>query len=342
MKSVSVAVLVKGKGSITLYDGSPLIWLILALVALGLIFLGSSYVVSESSSTISQFGEGPTVTITQADLENMSKVQVGRAWVYYPDAAMQGVAEQIAERLARVYAMIPERLGLEPEPTGVVLLGGERPGTVKVKGASTFALWLPADVITGGLEQASEELWDDIYWVMPHEATEPVISARLYHDCGVRWVGDGLADYAGYVVSGQFRSDTQRRRLEGRLKSIERLINQGKTSYNLPEEFQALRQGRFTLVLGAVRWGCKESPFPIMVAGYAVSLALWLDFVDKHGEGLIKQFWQELQKIPKPNNRDVFRILDRLTGSDTKAVVVNVDLHHAAEVLRRHLAELGS
>jgi len=334
----------KGRSSITLYDGSPLIWFVLALVALGLIFMGG-FVVSESRETTFQLGEGPEVTLTKADLEKMSKIPAGRAWVYYPDATMQVVAEQIAERLARAYALIPERLGLEPEATSVVLLGGEKPGTIRVKldDDPPFGIWLPPEVITGGLEQASERLWSDIYWTMPHEATEPVISARLYHDCGARWVGDGLADYAGYVVSGQFRPDTQRRRLEGRLDSIEGLISQGKTSYNLSEEFQALRRGQ-SIIFGFViaRWGCKESPFHIVVAGYAVSLAVWLDLVDKHGEEMIKQFWQELQKIPKPAHRDVLSILKGLTGEDMEARVTNVDLRQAAEVLRRHLAKLGS
>lgn len=333
------------RGSITLYDASPLIWLILALTALAAIFLLGGYKESVSSWTIAQSGEGPTITISRAELERMSKTQAERAWVYYPDAAMQPVAEQIAEALSRAYALIPERLGLEPKPMGLVLIGGEEPGMVKVEYSSdvSFPLWLPAEVIAGGLEQATEETLGEIYWTMPHEVTEGAISPRLYHDCATRWVGDGLADYAGYVVSGQFSPAAQQRRLEGRLRSIEKLLKQGKQNYNLAEEFQALRQGQVLFGVFGIRWGCRQSPFEIMVAGYAVSLSIWLNFVDKHGEEIIKQFWQELQQIPRPTNQNVIKILSKLTGEDVGTMITNVDLNRAAEVLRGHVArKLGS
>ncbi len=168
---------------------------------------------------------------------------------------------------------------------------------------------------------------------MPHEATEPVFSSRLYHDCGARWVGDGLADYAGYIVSGQFSTAVQQAWLKRRLRAIEKLTEQGKKSYNLPQEFQAFRRVQILFI----RLGCQESPMPVMVAGYAVSLAIWLDLVDKHSEDVIRKFWQELQQIRRPSNRDIFRILGVLTGEDIEARITHVDLQHAAEVLRRHL-----
>jgi hypothetical protein len=80
-----------------------------------------------------------------------------------------------------------------------------------------------------------------------------------------------------------------------------------------------------------------------MVAGYAVSLSIWLNFVDKHGEEIIKQFWQELQQIPRPTNQNVIKILSKLTGEDVGTMITNVDLNRAAEVLRGHVArKLGS
>lgn len=328
------------KGSVTLYDGSPLFWLLGALVALAVIFFGSQ-IVSSVSATVNTYGEGPTVTIKPKDLARMSKVQVGEVQVYYGDAAMQTVAEQIAHELVRSYELIAARLGWTPKPVGVVLLGGERPGTVRIETGldfnPPFGLWLPLEIIAGGLAQASLEVLrvlSDIYWAMPHEATEPLFSRRLYHDCGARWVGDGLADYAGYIVSGQFSPAAQQAKLKGRLRSIERLIEQGRQSYNLPQEFQAFRRLQILFIrLG----GCQESSFEVMVAGYAVSLAIWLDLVDKHGEEVLRKFWQELQKSSKPSNRDVFEILKTLTGEDLEAKVTQVDLQWAAEVLRRHL-----
>lgn len=326
------------RGSVTLYDGSPLLWVLLALAGVVVIFLLGGYKESVSSWTIAQYGdEGPRVTIQKSDLEQMSRVQVGEVKVYYAEAAMQAVAEQIAGALVHSYALVKERLGWQPEAAGVVLIGGEKPREVKIEGIieenPLFAIWLPPETMTGGLTQASEDVLSNIYWVMPHEATEPVLSSRLYHDCGARWVGDGLGDYGGYIVSGQFSPAVQQAWLKRRLRAIEILIEQGKKSYNLPQEFQAFRRIQILFI----RLGCQESPRPVMVAGYAVSLAIWLDLVDKHGEDVIRKFWQELQQIPRPGNREVFRILSALTGEDIKAKITHVDLQHAAEVLRRHL-----
>lgn len=324
------------RGLVTLYDVSPLLWVLLALAVLGVIFFGGR-VVSSSSYTVSEYGEGPTVTIKKSDLEQMSKAQAEEVKVYYPEAAMQPVAEQIAKELVRSYALVAERLGWEPKPMGVVLLGGEKPGAVRIEGGFEtdlpFALWLPAEAIAGGLAQASEDVLSDIYWVMPHEATEPLFSSWLYHDCGTRWVGDGLAEYAGYIVSSELSPAVQQAWLKRRWRSLEILLEQGKTNYNLPQEFQAFRR----LQIVFIRAGCGESPRAVMVAGYAVSLAIWLDLVDKHSEAIIKRFWQELQKISKPTNRDVFKILGTITGEDIEIKITHVDLQQAAEVLKRHL-----
>ncbi|MDW8329363.1 MAG: hypothetical protein RML48_05225 [Candidatus Bipolaricaulota bacterium] len=329
------------RGSVTLYDASPWLWLLLAVAALAVIFLGGE-VISGISSTVSTYGEGPTVVIKKSQLEKMAKAQAGEVLVYYPDAAMESVAAQIAEELARSYAFVKERLGWELKPVGVVLLGGERPGTVRIEMGldmePPFSLWLPSETIAGGLAQAPEEVLTSIYWVMPHEATEPLFSRRLYaNDCGTRWVGDGLAEYAGYIVSGEFSPAVQQAWLKRRLRSIERLLEQGKTSYNLPQEFQAFRRVQILFI----RLGCQESPLPVMVAGYGVSFAVWLDLVDRHGEEVLRKFWPELQKIQKPRNQDVFKLLKALTGEDVEALITRVELPWAAEVLRRYLAAGG-
>lgn len=320
--------------SVTLHDGSPWLWVLLALAVLVVIFFGGY---RESVSSWTAVGEGPPIVIKQSELESMAKAQAGEVVVYYSDAAMESVATQIAEELAHAYAFIAERLGWKPYPAGLVLIGGERPGAVRVEGEGelgmTFGLWLPTETIAEGLTQASEDVLDMIYWVMPHEGTEPLFSQKLYHDCGTRWVGDGLAEYAAYIVSGQFHPDVQQARLKGRLRTIERLLEQGKKSYNLPQEFQAFRSVQIVFL----RLGCAKSPHEVMVAGYAVALAIWLDLVDKYGEELVRRFWQELQKLSRPTNQDVFRILGTLTGEDIKVKITQVDLQYAAEVLKKHL-----
>ncbi len=50
------------RGSVTLYDASPLLWVLVALAGVVVIFL-FSYSESKSSWTTFQYGEGPRVTI---------------------------------------------------------------------------------------------------------------------------------------------------------------------------------------------------------------------------------------------------------------------------------------
>ncbi|MDW8111683.1 MAG: hypothetical protein RMJ96_08790, partial [Candidatus Bipolaricaulota bacterium] len=69
--------------------------------------------------------------------------------------------------------------------------------------------------------------------------------------------------------------------------------------------------------------------------------AVWLDLVDRHGEEVLRKFWPELQKIQKPRNQDVFKLLKALTGEDVEALITRVELPWAAEVLRRYLAAGG-
>ncbi|MCL6642638.1 MAG: hypothetical protein K6T71_04885, partial [Candidatus Bipolaricaulota bacterium] len=65
--------------------------------------------------------------------------------------------------------------------------------------------------------------------------------------------------------------------------------------------------------------------------GYAVSLAFWLQIAQKHGESVIKAFWQRLSQRRFPNAKEAAQILSELTGEEIWAKLQKMDLH---EVLR--------
>ncbi len=175
-----------------------------------------------------------------------------------------------------------------------------------------------------------------IYWTMPHEAVETPVAHLLYHDRQARWVGDGLSEYSGYLVSKEWAVSVIKQRLTDLIGRIEQLLASGYDAYNLIKKFQ-------------VRAGFRTAPLlydQVQRAGYSVALAFWLDLTQRHGEEVIRAFWKRLsaQKtwclIPGlacvgPNARTAARILTELTGEDIWAKLQRMDLQEVLDVLEQ-------
>lgn len=333
-----------------------LVWILIGVLALGLLVGLSSPMEFTVSGGLGELDEAASVSAEKLSVAGMTKLTLRDTWVYYsPKDVPEAFAQQVLQAIARSRQIVMETLGIHLVPAGIVLLKGQEPPNrvFWLDVGSTFVVWMPEAEMQVGLEQASAQSLQQIYWVIIHEAAESTLARLLYrHDPGTRWVGDGLAEYAGYLVSKSFARPAQRLRMEVLAKRIERLLDRGMQDYDLIGHFQVIRMqqklgflegiglllgfNREALVRMAVEKVRLQAKDPVITAGYAVALAFWLWLVQEHGAETINTFLQELQKMKAPTNEVLFEILSRLTGQDLRQKVTHMDLAQALQILQAH------
>jgi len=291
-------------------------------IALILVFFPASYV---------RVGYGGETSPEKIKISAMNRLERNPFIIYY-DKHNRSLAEEVAGILEQIWRIPQERLGLALGSFRVALIVPKEEATnwngalIEMSLLETifiwigwqspiFPLWFPYNVSTLQ-ELGSMELFS-IYWAIPHEAMENSVVKKIYHDRSNRWIGDGLSEYVSFITSGELAPKVQASILRSRRLEIQNLLEleENRTSYNLIEEF----------LYGTEREDRVE------VAGYGVSLAFWLQIAQKHGEGVIKTFWQRLSQQGFPTAKEAARILSELTGEDIWAKLQKMDLH---EVLR--------
>jgi hypothetical protein len=115
---------------------------------------------------------------------------------------------------------------------------------------------------------------------MPHEGIEGTVALFFYHDRRSRWIGDGLATYAGYIVAREYTPQVTKERLNYYRQQVANLLERGQVTYNLIKDFP---------VMSLEASGGKDPE--VQRAGYVVSLAFWLGIAQRHGEETIRKFW---------------------------------------------------
>jgi len=314
-------------------------YIIIALIGLVLLLQTLNISIIEVGQTV-EIGKGDEEIVLS--LSGFSEWREGRILVYFKPS-QQALAQEVAEALQESLHLISERLGIEGS-LAVALFQRE-----DIEDLTSKSFILPGEVWPifvsqrwKGLQDADLYFQQSIYWVMPHEATERVISKLLYHDRRARWVGDGLAEYAGYLVSKEWATLVITSRLLDLIKRVEGLLGKGKVTYNLLNEFLV----RMGFGIQAERPWTEEER-----AGYSVSLAFWLEIAQEYGEGVIRSFWMRLRAYKTwcllpwilcigPDAQTAARILSELTGEDIWAKLQRMDLQEVLEVLERAAREI--
>lgn len=332
-----------------------IVWILIGVLALGLL-VSLTFSAEFTISGGLDLEQEENLTFEKVSLAGMAKLTLGDTWVYYPPKDIpKTFAQQVLQGLARSRQIVTNTLGIRLVPIGAVLLKGQEPRNKMfwLDVGSTFVVWVPEEELRVNIEQASAQTLKEIYWVITHEATESTLSRLLYrYDQGTRWVGDGLAEYAGYLASKTFAQPAQQLRVGRLVKRVERLIDSGMQNYDLIGHFQAIRVqqklgflegiglmlgvNREALVRMAVEKVRLQVQDPVIIAGYAVAFAFWLWLVQEHGAEIIKIFLQELQKMKEPTNDKLLETLSKLTGQDLKQKVTQMDLAEALQILRAH------
>lgn len=268
-------------------------------------------------------------------LAAMDRLKSGPLVVYYY-AEHKGITTEVIKMMEQTWQLVQKRMNVDLGRfrVAVVVPRGERPNwdgaIIEINGFETilmllgvqtpiFPLWLPYPVAS--LEELSSSELFFFYWAMPHEAAEHSLVKRVYHDRKARWIGDGLAEYIAYMVSGALAVRVQRHALKSRQSEIQNLLmlEANRNRYDLVQEF----------LYGT---NLKEE---IEIVGYGVSLAFWLQIAQQHGEGVIKEFWQRFSQKGFPNAQEAARILSELTGEDIWTKLQNMDLHEVLQTLER-------
>jgi hypothetical protein len=269
--------------------------------------------------------------IREIDLAQMKQLKRGQLTIYFfPEH--QTLGQEVADALEKGWRIVQERLGLDLGRFGIAVVvpqAGEEVGGVRLQ-RKIWALWDPIiPILTSpdlhSLQQADRDTLIAVYWGLAHEAMELNVLKKLYHDPAARWIGDGLAEYVGYTITSELAPHVREEMLAIRRRNVQLgLVDQGYTQYDLTKEFLVIR-GKSSDHQGQWPAGVTADP------GYGVALAFWLQIAQKHGEGVIKTFWQRLSQRGFPSAKEAARILSELTGEDIWAKLQKMDLH---EVLR--------
>ena len=300
----------------------------LALLAAFALLVASIFLEATVTTTFYKEGRKP---IQELYLAQMKQLKRGQLTIYFfPEN--QTLAQEIADALEQGWRIVKGRIGLDLGRFGVAVVvpkAGEEVGGVRLH-RKIWALWDPiVPVLTPpglqSLQQADRDTLIAVYWAMAHEAMELKVLKKLYHDPAARWIGDGLAEYVGYAITSELAPKVRDEMLSGRRRNVQvGLVDQGYTQYDLTKEFLVIR-GKRTDSQGQKLAGVTADP------GYGVALAFWLQIAQKHGEGVIKTFWQRLSQRGFPNAKEAAKILSELTGEDIWTKLQQMDLH---EVLR--------
>jgi hypothetical protein len=184
------------------------------------------------------------------------------------------------------------------------------------------------------LQESDLDFQIDLYGTMVHEGIEGTVALFFYHDRRSRWIGDGLASYASYIVTREYAPQVIKENFNIYPKQkVAKLLERGQVTYNLIRDFP---------VMSLEASGGKDPE--VLRAGYVISLAFWLGIAQRHGEETIRKFWGQVSTSSKMwcialglicfggvDAPKAARILSELTGEDIWAKLQKMDLH---EVLR--------
>jgi hypothetical protein len=197
-------------------------------------------------------------------------------------------AQKLAETLEEINFKIKQVLGISSfEPLSVLL--------TKSKNVSTIGD-LKENVLPININDKEQ-----IYWIYTHETTELnlILKKELYFkNKYLRWIGDGLAEYASLKIIEQTDKELKNNMLNSRIKNIDK---DKKQSFNL------------------LKWEATTGP----VEGYAYSLAFWIDIEEKYGNKVIQEFVNKFLNTNDYSTENITNILIKLIEKDNEQLDKN-------------------
>jgi hypothetical protein len=300
----------------------------------------------------------------EIDISNMPYLRQGEITIYYFEPAQHRLAQEISQALTTSWRLVAKRLGILLGALKVALIALAEAELAELGGVyirqrvqvrqplkslfqrppespePPFPVIVPPDLQS--LREADPNTQSSIYVTMPHEALHQVVSKALdkgwRFDPQTRGLEDGLAEYIGHLVARELSPAAYQWHIKRRVEAVRDLLQRREHhTYDLTREFP----GHITMSTSLRRESSQEPSQDSSLeelAGYSVALAFWLQIAQKHGEGVIKTFWQRLSQRGFPNAKEAAQILSELTGEDIWARLQKMDLHEVLRTLEQAAA----
>lgn len=258
----------------------------------------------------------------------------GQFLAYYADRSWQAMAQEALAYLTAAEQLLKDRLGLSLGRLAIVLIPYQQGLQVLIlqrRGWDALRQILQLDpilfplVVTPGISSLLQQpfsvrFW--AHWVMVHEGVEGQLARKLYfRDQSARWVGDGLAEYAAYVVTQELDPKVACEGWRNQQLRLRMGLERGLQQYDLIKGFPV----RHDASLG--QDGSRNaSDAGVEQVGYALAFSFWYRMAQQHGEQTIRDFWERLSQELRPSAEDALSILEQLTGEDVKSWLQDIEL----------------
>jgi len=284
--------------------------------------------------------------------EDKARLSEGNSEIYY-SAGNEALAAEALQILCAEEKIIQETLGLKPKKFGIVLHGPMVPHEYEpiVSCPPTYTIWAVAMLVRTNGQPA---LLDDpkMYGTMTHERTEETLTDAvgkngLYvANPQTRWIGDGLAEYLAYKTCRTLSPATSLRQLKNRRSNLDDMTMQ---NFNLLIWRSPSRHLLPFTGHADESWAKKElkklgdqAKFYAQISGYgyAMSLAFWKDFADRHGEDVLKKFVGQLTAQSDLSNKAICGLLETMTAENVYDHCQSINIQKAKDILDRAISEI--
>lgn len=267
--------------------------------------------------------------------------------VYYEeqDEAAADLAPRVLAVLAQQQQMLTALLGVSPGHFGVAIVqkAGYPARYVIADQVPGWTVWVLELADTSALSLAGEI--DDLYHTMMHERTEEAIIGALGADkrelydlnARTRWIGDGLAEYAGWRFARQHEPAAALYWLANRRESLRETMDEWHCgSFDL-RRFEAVRGGAGQVRRQVALWRRHAGAIG---GSYAASFYYWAALAKARGDGAAGEVLAAIRRRPGRRDEDIDAAIREVAGPDWVRRVGRVDAAEALAFLDGEIREL--
>lgn len=275
---------------------------VMVIIAIGAVLALGLFVLMSAGTTTIDFSEGALADGVAVQPARWPRVETAHARVFRESSVSEAAAWEVLDELERVHERLVEHFPSLPLGRIEVVLLPEAEYGGKALSVPRRMTW-PLVLDEEGEGLVRDDARQFLYYVIPHEWAEAPIGFRFYwRDRHMRWFGDGVAEYAGFVVSRALEPQVACARLE---EYLARLAVQDPEPYDLLADFP---------VWGRRYLHATPEEFEVMNRGYAFSFAVFYDLASQYGGEVVDELLGQSLGWLWPPGRRVQAEVEALLG----------------------------